>query len=178
MWLPPLYEQSTPLSSLGFLAAGLAQEVNNPNTFIRTNLQTFERFWKVIDGILSEQKTLPENIAKKVSFIHEEMPHLITGMEEGTDRISRLVGDITGFGHRRELKFGSVDIKEPIESALRLVDARMRQEDIQKTQDLAEGPFLVQGNSQLLSQVFVNLFNNAIDALVHLLQPRGQNLQD
>ncbi len=160
--------------SLGFLSAGIAHEINNPNTFIRTNLQTFKKFWGVVDNVLEENKSLPEQTRERIDFIRREMPYLIAGMAEGTDRIVSIVRDVGSFTRRKVSgRMEPLDIREPIKKALRLVENRLKQMDVLKKEEFEdEGSFLIMGESLSLSQVFVNLFNNAIDAM------RGAELRE
>lgn len=158
------------MATLGALSAGVAHEINNPTTFIRGNLQTLEKFWELL-------KPFAENAAKgpggsRMEFVLDEMPSLIKDMSVGTERISRIVSALRSFSHQGGVeKRESLNINACIKDALDLVHNRIKN-IVEVEADLGEGLPCIHADAQQLTQVFVNLFVNAADAMEQCSSPR------
>ncbi|NLB55503.1 MAG: response regulator [Lentisphaerae bacterium] len=153
------------LASAGIMSAGLAHEVNNPNTFISSNLQTFKMFWNELEEVCNSLSVgLTEEQRQKIMFIKEEMPSLVKGIEEGSQRISAIVNGMKSYTAESSEKQRRIDMAQVIESACRLVGNQLKPSVTIKV-DLPAAMPPVLGSEQLLIQTFVNLFLNAANAL-------------
>ncbi len=131
------------LASIGRFAAGVAHEIGNPVTGIAC-------------------------LAQNLSFETDQPEILKTGDQivEQTRRISRIVQSLVRFAHTgqtiSDIQFEPVNLRECISEAISLVslDTHAKQ---QRFIALTEDAF-VDGDPQLLLQVFVNILNNACDA--------------
>ncbi len=153
------------LASVGMLAAGIAHEVNNPNTFIASNLQTFRMFWDDLGGMLSSAaQTFSPEQSRKLAFICEEMPALLKGLDEGVKRIAGIVSGIKGYAAGSPEQHRIVNMAEVADSALRLAWNQLKH-DIEIINNIPDDLPKVFGSEQLLVQVFLNLFLNAGHAM-------------
>lgn len=144
------------LASLGVLSAGIAHEINNPLTFIKSNLSALERNHEHLSG---EAPVLAENRA-----IFDEV-------KEGFRRIGEVVQALGTFG--RDLPPGEktlYDLNEGIRTTL-IMTRHETQSGISITTDLADLPPIPARGSEI-NQVILNLLMNAFQA-VHAL-PGGQ----
>lgn len=147
------------LATLGVFAAGLTHEINNPNTFISGNIQTLRNFWQLAKPILVRHS----NETPAITDYLNEIDGILEGIQEGSRRISVIVN--SSKGHAKVLS----DVKDIntlsyiINEALVLLKHRIK-DGISVKIDV---PFSIRlvCNKQKLSQVFVNLIGNAIDAL-------------
>jgi C4-dicarboxylate-specific signal transduction histidine kinase len=155
------------LANLGVMAAGIAHEVNNPTTFIASNLQTFKMFWQYLEELFKSYATGLSEIDKegKINYILAEMPSLISGMESGVSRISAIIKGMKSYasGGSTE-KDNVVDIEETINSALQLVCNQIKH-DITLVKEIEKNLPKVLGSETSLCQVFVNLILNATHAM-------------
>lgn len=169
--------QSEKMSSLGQMVAGIAHEINNPTSFIRGNLTHARDYNQDILNLLSlyqeNYPNPPETILKRIEtieldFIVEDLSKIFSSMETGCDRITDIVLSLRNFSRLDEAEFKCVDIHEGIESTLMIIKNRLKQQakraeiEIIKSYDNLSSIECYPGE---LNQVFLNIFNNAIDIL-------------
>ncbi|WP_224248572.1 sensor histidine kinase [Hyalangium gracile] len=152
--------QADRLAALGTLAAGVAHEVNNPLSyvssnlnFISENLTAVKRAMSGVDGPLD------------VTFVERllgECAEALAEAREGTTRIRHVVGDLKTFA-QVETEEGLADVKRALESSLSLVTPELRHR-ARINRHLEDVP-PVRGNESRLGQVFLNLLINAAQAI-------------
>ncbi len=152
------------MASLGVMAAGIAHEINNPATFINGNIQTFEKFWTVIQRCLADERK-----DHRMAFIIEEMPSLIEGMKSGVARIQRIVKGLKSYARHDSPQFIQCDVHKIIDDALLLCHNSLKYNiTIKKNFTMDIPP--VRCDPHQIEQVFVNIFNNAADAIENISQ--------
>ncbi len=154
------------LATLGTLTAGVAHEVNNPNTFISGNAQTLQRCWPRIQHILEQELSAhPED--HKLAMILEEIPKMLEGIRTGVSRITAIVNGLKRYAGVGKNTLEVFDINRCVDNALLLCTAQHKR-TVQVIKAWMTDPPPLLGDSQQLEQVFVNLFTNAADALDEL----------
>ncbi|AFZ18673.1 PAS domain S-box [Allocoleopsis franciscana PCC 7113] len=167
--------QTEKMSGLGQLVAGVAHEINNPVTFISGNITHAEMY---AQDLLELVELYTENypqpvpaIAKQIEvidfdFLKKDFPKLLKSMEIGAYRIRQIVLSLKNFSRVDEAERKLVDIHEGIENTLLILQHRLKPEagNIQLVKEYGNLPFVECYPGQL-NQVFMNLLNNAIDAL-------------
>ena len=168
--------QSEKMSSLGQLVAGIAHEINNPVNFIDANLTyTQEYFEDLLELIKIYQSNSPDNseaeeFVQKIEFdyLQEDLPLIIKSMKTGAERIGKIVLSLRTFSRLDEAEFKTIDIHENIDSTLMILqnslEAKPERVAIVVTKEFEDLP-LVECYAGKLNQVFLNILNNAIDAL-------------
>jgi signal transduction histidine kinase len=125
------------LASLGQLAAGVAHELNNPLTYLQTNLELLEEYPMSADA----RASLDEAI-------------------EGTGRIKLIVRDLKEYS-RFDDELGPVELHAVVRSGLRIASGELKRVTV--LTDFGPCPS-VHANETRLGQVVVNLLVNASQA--------------
>ncbi|MEL6470455.1 MAG: AAA family ATPase [Cyanobacteria bacterium J06623_4] len=173
--------QTEKMSSLGQLVAGIAHEINNPINFIHANLKHIEGYNQdlltVIDAYQESTDTPPADVEEVLSnvdlpFLVEDSQSLLSSMRHGSDRIKQMVLSLRNFSRLDESNTKRVNVHEGLESTLGILQHRLQETPtrsrITVLRDYAELP-QIECRPGPLNQVFMNLLNNAIDALTNNL---------
>ena len=98
--------------------------------------------------------------------MRQEIPRILDEMQEGAQRIKRIVNDLKDFARRDDLADKVLlDMNRVVQTALRLVEPTIRKATHHLQCDYAERLPAVRGNDQRIEQVVVNLILNACQAL-------------
>ncbi len=135
------------LASIGRLAAGVAHEIGNPLT-----------------GIASIAQNLPDDIedSEQRPLIQEQSDDILSQVA----RINSIVKSLLTFSHAdavAQTPYEPVDVSQRVREAVRLVSLSPDTRDLNIEIDMPDS-VLVNGDANLLMQVFVNLINNACHA--------------
>ncbi|MEM1168491.1 MAG: ATP-binding protein [Cyanobacteria bacterium P01_H01_bin.35] len=171
------------MSSLGQLVAGIAHEINNPISFIYGNISYSNQYIKdLLELINLYQQHYPTPDAEILShieeieldFVKEDLPKIMCSMQSGAERIRSIVLSLRNFARLDESEKKLVNIHDGINSTLLILKNRLnlvrglgtgiKSEDIQVIKNYGDLP-LVECYPGQLNQVFLNVLNNAIDAL-------------
>ncbi|HYH95416.1 hybrid sensor histidine kinase/response regulator [Hyalangium sp.] len=135
------------LSSIGTLAAGVVHEINNPLSYVCSNLSFLQKE-------LAQPTLSPEALP--------ELREVVAETQEGINRVRTIVQDVKTFARSDENHSGPVDVHQAIDGALRLVRKEL-QYRAQVERSLEQVPAIL-GNEGRLGQVLVNLLVNALQA--------------
>lgn len=131
------------LASMGQLAAGVAHEINNPLGTIMLYSETLYR-------------EAGEDVAKR-----EDLKMII----EATHRCKRIVADLLNFSRKQEMLTQESDLHDIVKQAIQSVSNRPDFNRVRIIQSFAPDLPFIQADPSQLVQVFVNLLNNAADAM-------------
>ncbi|MEG5060272.1 cache domain-containing protein [Microcoleus sp. A2-C5] len=164
--------QSEKMTIVGQLAAGIAQEINNPINFIYGRLIHVNDYIKYLLNIIRlyrEQYPQPvPRIAQQIEtfdldFISEDLPQILNSLKIGTDRIRQIVLALRNISLPDEDNKERANLHESIDNILLLLAHRLDQK-ILIVKEYSNLPPILCYPGQL-SQVFANILSNAIDAV-------------
>ncbi|MES9904874.1 MAG: transporter substrate-binding domain-containing protein [Sedimenticola sp.] len=161
--------QADKLTSLGILTSGVAHEINNPNGLILLNLPLLEKAWG--DALPLLQKNYQQNGDFKLGWLsfsrmQHEMPQILNDMQQGANRIKRIVEDLKDFARQDSADTSNmVDLNQIVDAAIRLVDNSLKKATDHFQAELATDLPKFRGNAQRIEQVVVNLLLNACQSL-------------
>jgi polar amino acid transport system substrate-binding protein len=96
------------------------------------------------------------------------MPRLLLYSQEGVERVKRIVGDLKEFsGHKPSDLRETVNLNQVAEKATGLISSLIKKATNNFEIVYSENLPTIQGNSQRLSQVIINLVVNACQALTN-----------
>lgn len=143
--------QSSKMAALGKLAAGIAHEVNNPLAVIKEKVGWMKDLLEEEDLSKSENYAEFEDAVKKIDY------HV--------DRAKKVTHRLLGFARRMEPVHESVNVNKLLDETIDFLrnEAHYRNITIETEFD-CEVPQTTSDSAQL-QQVFLNILNNAIDAI-------------
>jgi signal transduction histidine kinase len=130
------------LATVGELAASVAHEIKNP-----------------IAGIRNALEIIVEQYGRST-----EKP-IIDEMFMQIDRVTNTIRDLLIFARPQEPKYSPIELQDVIEKAVSLHRNKMEKENIKLVEDFPSEPLEIEGDSELLRRVFVNLLLNAFQAV-------------
>lgn len=137
--------QANRLGTLGQVAAGIAHEINQPVAAIRTYAENAAVFLA-----RGQQDHARDNTDQIIAL---------------TVRIAEITKELRTFARRKPPEIGLVRLDDSIDAALLLLRYRIGRSRATVTWDRQSAALAVQADRVRLEQVFVNLIQNALDAI-------------
>jgi two-component system cell cycle sensor histidine kinase/response regulator CckA len=131
------------LAAVGELAAGVAHELNNPLAAVLLYSQ-----------LLKSRNDLDESLAGDIEIVHRE-----------AERATRITGSLLSFARRHKPEKSPVSLNEVIMKSAELNAYQMKLKNIEVEMDLDSDLPVTMADFHQLQQVFVNIINNAEQAM-------------
>src|SRR2546430_7814272 len=155
---------SEKMATIGRLVSGVAHEVNNPLAAILG-----------FTDLLLENPQMPENAREDLQIILQE-----------TQRTKDIVQDLLSFARQRPVQRELVHVNAVLRQTIKLRSYDFASHGVEVTEDLDEKLAPALGDTQQLQQVFLNILNNAYDAvqeagqrgrIIIRTQQRGESIE-
>jgi len=143
--------QSDKMAALGKMAAGIAHEINNPLAVVG------EKAGWMRDLLEEEEFQGSENLKEYIKSVDK--------IEEHVERARKITHNMLGFARRMEQRLDDVDINNVLNQTIELLQNHAQINNIAIQKDLQPDLPIIASDQSQLQQVFLNMINNAIDAI-------------
>lgn len=169
---------SEKMASLGQLTAGIAHEINNPINFISSGMVSLKMSLDSLIEIVEEYERIddgedPQEVVETVKELKEEheydeimdeLEDLVGDINYGVTRTVEIVKGLRVFSRLDEEESKKANVNENIDATLTLLRNKTKGKiEITKDYDSKMGD--IQCYPGQLNQVFMNILNNAVQAM-------------
>ncbi|MDD5129432.1 MAG: ATP-binding protein [Candidatus Omnitrophica bacterium] len=140
--------------------------------------EKMEAVGRMASGVAHEVKNPLGIILQCINYLEEELPpeqkdnhQMLEMMKNSAKRADKIVRTLLSFSRAEELKAQEQDINAVIESSIGMVQDKLKFNSVEIIYQLAESLPKLLVDRDKIEQVFINLFNNAADAM-----PKGGKL--
>ena len=168
--------QSEKMASIGQLAAGVAHEINNPISYVNSNLGALQQYvgqlLQLIARYEQHDAQLPGEARDALcalkreidlDYLRNDVGDLLAESLGGLQRVKRIVQDLKDFSHVSDSEMQWANLEDGLESTLNVVwnELKYKAEVVRDYCHLPE----VECIPSQLNQVFMNLLVNASQAI-------------
>jgi len=153
--------QASKMATLGEMATGVAHELNQPLSVIKT-ASSF-----IIKKIDRDEALQPE-------ILHT----MLVKVDTNVDRASRIINHMRQFARKTDMALDKIAINDVLLSACEIFSQQLKVRGITVVKDLDQGLPKVHADPDRLEQVFINLLLNARDAIEEKVSQSGQSVHE
>jgi histidine kinase len=142
--------QASKMATLGEMATGVAHELNQPLSVIKTASSFLKRK------------------AEKGEAVGDEIMGTMTEeIDNNVDRAAKIINHMREFGRKSDVNKGKTHVNGVLRNALDIFSQQLKLREIEVVMDLDEDLPVILADANRLEQVFINLLLNARDAIEH-----------
>lgn len=157
-------QQREKLIELGTLAAGLAQELNNPVEAVSAGIVHLEEIFQELPSLAL--KLNQQSITTEQGWLEASLKGigLLSEIEQSSARISELVKAIKEYSYMDQAPLQEVDVHDGLENTLIILSHKLKR-GVEVTREYDRSLPRISAYGSELNQVWTNLIDNAIDAI-------------
>jgi signal transduction histidine kinase len=157
------------MTSLGTLVSGVAHEINNPNTYIKSNAQILSRMWNNAKPLMERYLEAHRDVSIgefSYSELLDHVPKLLKDLDEGSVRIQSIVDNLRNFARPEKADIDKdINLNDVVLASISILKNQItRYTDNFKFIDGKDIPN-AKGNAQQIEQVIINLIMNSLHSL-------------
>ncbi|HIJ56912.1 MAG TPA: PAS domain S-box protein [Deltaproteobacteria bacterium] len=140
--------QASKMATLGEMATGVAHELNQPLSVIKTASSFFMK------KVMKKEK-IEDNIIMELS----------KEMDSHVDRATKIITHMRQFGRKSDMTSERVRVNEVLQKAFEIFSQQLKLREIEIEWQTEDSPLEIMADNIQLEQVFINLLINARDAI-------------
>jgi histidine kinase len=140
--------QASKMATLGEMSTGVAHELNQPLSVIKTASSFFMK-----------------KIRKKERIKDDILLSLSEEIDSHVDRAAKIINHMREFGRKSDIKLVKVQVNEVLKRAFEMFSQQLKVRGIDVAWDIKEDLPMIMGTPDRLEQVFINLLVNSRDAI-------------
>ncbi len=144
-------EHTDKLASIGRLAAGVAHEINNPLAIINQKA-----------GLVQDFMEFSEDFDNK-----DMMAKAVDGIQSSVERCKTITHRLLGFARQTDVVSEEIDVNSTLRDVVGFLEKEATYNQIKIDFNLCPDTPNIHSSRGPLQQVFLNIINNAIDAIGH-----------
>ena len=149
--------QASKMATLGEMATGVAHELNQPLSVIKTGssfcMKKFQKNEKIGDDIIL---------------------NIISKIDSNVDRATKIIQHMRQIARKSDSTLEAIQINDVLKSASEIFNQQLRIRNIDTVWDIKENLPVIRGDWGRLEQVIINLVVNARDAIEEKWGEKGQ----
>ncbi len=142
-------EHTSKLASIGRLAAGVAHEINNPLAIISEKA-----------GLMKDIVTFADEMPQRQKFLT-----VIASLDDAVTRARVITHRLLGFARRMDVPLQMLQVNDVLREVIGFLEKEATYRGIRIEQELDPHLPFIESDTGQLQQIFLNIMNNAIDAL-------------
>lgn len=150
--------QASKMATLGEMSTGVAHELNQPLSVIKTTSSFFLK-----------------KIEKNESIAQDLLANMLTKVDKNVDRATRIIHHMRMFARKSETALEKVQINEVLQNAFEIFSQQLKVRGIGVEWLLSDALPKIEADPQRLEQVFINLLLNARDAIEEKWHSQGHS---
>ena len=148
--------QASKMATLGEMATGIAHELNQPLSVIKTTSSFFVKK-------IHNHQPIDENVLKS----------MLLKVDKNVDRAGNIINHMRQFARKTEMHLEKVQLNEVLKCAFDIFSQQLKVRGIDVEWELAENLPKVMADPGRLEQVFINLLLNSRDAIEEKIRQQG-----
>ncbi|MFC1577390.1 PAS domain S-box protein [Thermodesulfobacteriota bacterium] len=140
--------QASKMATLGEMATGIAHELNQPLSVIKT-----------ASSFSIKKATKKEPIKEEILF------NILTKIDANVDRATKIINHMRQFARKSDMDIEKLQINDVLERAFEIFSQQLKLRGIEVVWDIENDLPKIEADQSRLEQVFINLLLNARDAI-------------
>ncbi len=153
--------QASKMATLGEMATGIAHELNQPLSVIKTASSFFIKK-------LESNKAIENDVLTKMLY----------KIDNNVDRAGRIINHMRQFARKSDLDLEKVQLNQVLANAFEIFSQQLKLRGIEVVWDIDDQLPIIQADASRLEQVMINLLINARDAIEERWGPRPAEAAD
>ena len=153
--------QASKMGTLGEMASGVAHELNQPLSVIKTTSSWFIK-----------KMNRNEKIDDEILFT------MLSKVDTNVDRATKIINHMRQFARKSGLMLVTVQVNDVLERAFEIFSQQLRLRGVEVAWEIEKNLPLIMGDPDRMEQVFINLLMNARDAIEEKWGPKAHKEGD